>query len=323
MENTIYRCFNSDTSEVTYFPENPITKAELYYATHPFPNKYRYLKSYSYNWRVRLRLQAEKIPGCFVTLTYNDEHYLDNEGVVRTREDFKRDFQLFMKRLRRTLDYHHESPTELSYFATSEYGDLFNRFHYHICLFGLVYCPSTLKLLEKCWQNGFVKIGTLNSKSINYVTKYLFKRVFDKRVFSLKSKGLGSHYFTDAQKNYFTSTLTTSFRLSDGVEYFMGRYLREKIFTKIQRDQMNEIRGKRESDLIHEFNYGKKEIETTIFTDYFDNVDLDLPDGILYVLRSVSLSPYQHRKVLDFRADMTKFREERDQFFDKYNRLHK
>lgn len=75
----------------------------------------------------------------FVTLTYNDEHapvsyYVDDS----TGEAFtsltlrKRDFQLFIKRLRKAFP-----EDKIRYFASGEYGEHTMRPHYHAILFGL------------------------------------------------------------------------------------------------------------------------------------------------------------------------------------------
>lgn len=75
----------------------------------------------------------------FVTLTYNDAHaptaYYVDDG---TGECFtsltlrKRDFQLFMKRLRKAFP-----EDKIRYFAAGEYGEHTMRPHYHAIIFGL------------------------------------------------------------------------------------------------------------------------------------------------------------------------------------------
>lgn len=94
---------------------------------------------YSRQWANRLMLELQYHESSyFVTLTYDDEHlpynwYSDPE----TGEAFqsatlcKRDFQLFMKRLRRAYD------GKLRFFAAGEYGSQTHRPHYHAIIFGL------------------------------------------------------------------------------------------------------------------------------------------------------------------------------------------
>ena len=73
---------------------------------------------------------------CFITLTFNDEH-LDSAGSLQ-----KRDFQLFMKRLRKRF------PNDnIRYYHCGEYGEQLNRPHHHACLFNFDFPDK--KLLTK------------------------------------------------------------------------------------------------------------------------------------------------------------------------------
>ena len=149
-----------------------------------------------------LRLEHEYLfsdSAFFITLTYNDVH------IPRTKEGyqtlFKRDLQLYIKRLRnehaKNLKiYSKELNTKVSakglrYYAVGEYGHKTRRPHYHLILFN--YDIKNLAPLTSKWSKGFVDVGTVNASSINYVTKYMFKqfnRKTDKRTppFSLMSK---------------------------------------------------------------------------------------------------------------------------------------
>ena len=94
---------------------------------------------YSKQWANRCLLENQYHESSyFITLTYDEEHvprtyYPDPE----TGEAFpaltlrKRDFQLFMKRLRK------QTGQELRYFAAGEYGSKTMRPHYHAIIFGL------------------------------------------------------------------------------------------------------------------------------------------------------------------------------------------
>lgn len=66
---------------------------------------------------------SESIP-LFLTLTYNNEN-LPKHGV------FKEEVQLFLKRLRISLDRLHYKHN-LRYFACAEYGSKSKRPHYHM-----------------------------------------------------------------------------------------------------------------------------------------------------------------------------------------------
>lgn len=117
---------------------------------------------YSKQWANRCMLELEYHKDAyFVTLTYNDEHvprsYYSDPETGEALESLtlkKRDFQLFMKRLRKrvcsgyeeTSDYYNQplcctsitdgKPT-IRFFASAEYGSTTFRPHYHAIIFGL------------------------------------------------------------------------------------------------------------------------------------------------------------------------------------------
>lgn len=111
---------------------------------------------------------------CFVTLTYNNE----NNPVTLV----KRDYQLFLKRLRK-----HIAPTKIRYFMCGEYGKKHLRPHYHMIIFNWI--PDDLqhlkfdgknelfrsKTLETLWNIGFVSVGRVTQQSAKYCAKYLQK----------------------------------------------------------------------------------------------------------------------------------------------------
>ena len=147
--------------------------------------------------------------GAFVTLTYDDQHYLKlyNEE----KEDFLadyRDFQLFLKRLRQNLYRKYEVRHEFKYLATTEYGEKNGRIHYHVLFFGLDFRNNELDIW-KAWENGITDCRPIDTtgKAIRYVLKYLTKderRQKEKYNFGkyespyIKySKGLGKGFIQD------------------------------------------------------------------------------------------------------------------------------
>lgn len=89
----------------------------------------------SREWANRCLLELQQHDSAyFVTLTYDDEHV---PTVHTPRGDLahtlcKRDFQLFMKRLRKRI-----APARIRYFACGEYGGKTFRPHFHAIIFGL------------------------------------------------------------------------------------------------------------------------------------------------------------------------------------------
>lgn len=115
---------------------------------------------------------------CFITLTYAPEH-LPTDGSL-----IKYHFQDFMKRLRK-----HFSPQIIRYFMCAEYGENFNRPHYHACLFNVDFPDKdpiksnegmTLYAspqLDSIWQKGFCSIGNLTFETAAYTARYIMKKI--------------------------------------------------------------------------------------------------------------------------------------------------
>lgn len=115
---------------------------------------------------------------CFVTLTYADEH-LPAHGSLR-----KRDFVLFMKRLRLSI-----APARVRYFHCGEYGAVTSRPHYHVLLFGYDFPdkrPWTVRnglqvfrseKLESLWSFGNTEIGSVTFESASYVARYVVDKI--------------------------------------------------------------------------------------------------------------------------------------------------
>lgn len=160
-------------------------------------------KERSKAWAIRLMMEfCTWNSGVFITLTYDDEHIPKVEqpvveGVFMKSETLvKRDFQLFIKRLRKV------SGRKLKYYACGEYGSHTFRPHYHAILYGFDICDT--ELIKSCWPYGFIEVGDVTMQSCNYVAGYIQKKlygdvaaeVYGERLppFSLMSKGLGRAY---------------------------------------------------------------------------------------------------------------------------------
>lgn len=191
-------------------------------------------------WVFRLR-QEEKVStsSYFVTLTYNTDSVPISDNGFMTLD--KRDFQLFMKRLREI-----ERPLKgkkLRYYCAGEYGTKTKRPHYHLILFNLVVEDN----LMKAWNKGDIHIGRVSGASIAYTAKYIDKysaipeHPRDDRVkeFSLMSKQLGANYLSQAIINYHKTHLDVNYVTdTDGHKIPMPRYYRDKIFSDAERERM-------------------------------------------------------------------------------------
>lgn len=133
----------------------------------------------SRQWAVRCMHEASlHDENCFVTLTYADEHLPANGSLD------KRDFQRFMKRLRKRF------PGErIRYYHAGEYGEVNGRPHYHACLFGFDFPDKVVwsvrrgftvfrsPVLEVLWPFGQSELGSVTFESAAYVARYIMKKV--------------------------------------------------------------------------------------------------------------------------------------------------
>jgi hypothetical protein len=180
-------------------------------------------------WAFRLSKEAEvSTSAFFLTLTYEPETVPYTPNGLPTL--FKRDIQLFMKRLRKIND------AKLKYYLCGEYGAKTQRPHYHILLFNV-----DIETVATAWGNGFVHVGKLSDASTVYTLKYVSK---EERIpmwetddrqkeFSLMSKGLGKNYLTRAIRKWHKADLINRVYcpLKDNLKVSMPRYYRDKIYT--------------------------------------------------------------------------------------------
>lgn len=189
----------------------------------------------------------------FITLTYAPEYLrYDDNGNPSVN---KRDVQLFLKRLRKT------TKNKLRYYLTAEYGEKTLRPHYHMILFNLDYDLITVnKKVESSWQLGQIDIGTVTPKSINYVTKYVFKKSstpnYLSGVFNLMSRnpGIGAHYLK-SHSNYHAGDQEPKFHAVTwgGRKVALPRYYVERMFSEeTRRRHAEEIQQFDEQQMIQE-----------------------------------------------------------------------
>lgn len=154
--------------------------------------------AHSREWAVRIIHEMENYEfSSFVTLTYKDESLPEGGSLVI------RDLQLFFKRLRKSLD-----GRKIKYFACGEYGEKKDRPHYHAIILGLR--MDEKNIVEKCWPNGLVHIGTVTYDSARYTADYVMKKYNGNKAkqeygnkqgpFQLTSKGMGKDFALDNQE---------------------------------------------------------------------------------------------------------------------------
>jgi len=186
--------------------------------------------SRSREWALRCTHEASQFQhNCFLTLTIAPEHmpistrecqkcelykrrikhanehgYEISDREARCEEGSlcKRDFQLFMKRLRKKFKGYEPIPGTnkfpIRYFHCGEYGPKLQRPHHHCLLFnfnfpdrvlwqrcnisssarnGAQYILYRSKILEELWPHGFSSIGEVTWQSAAYVARYVTKKI--------------------------------------------------------------------------------------------------------------------------------------------------
>lgn len=132
----------------------------------------------SRQWAVRCMHEAQMHEqNCFITLTYEEKH-LPRFSSLRYR-----DFQLFMKRLRKVAGVH------LRFFMCGEYGGQHSRPHFHACIFGYDFLDKVFykrgvggaviyrsSVLERLWPLGFSTVGAVTFESAAYVARYVLEK---------------------------------------------------------------------------------------------------------------------------------------------------
>lgn len=132
----------------------------------------------AFDWATRCRHEiSEHDDNTFITLTYDNEN-LENIDFL----NFKKPFQLFLKRLRK------KTKKKLRYMVSHEYGGKTGRPHHHAIIFGweasnqyhFTNSPSGEKLyrsdeLESLWTHGISSIGEANEKTAYYIASYALK----------------------------------------------------------------------------------------------------------------------------------------------------
>lgn len=169
----------------------------------------------SRQWAIRIMKEASLHDrNSFLTLTYDDSHLPRLPSGVPTL--VLEDVQNFLKRLRE-----HFSPHRIRFFQCGEYGELTQRPHHHMILFGEDFCKDRERiqdsqsgfpqyvspLLDRLWGNGRSTVMDVTFDSAAYVARYSLKKI----------TGKGSEFFYQGRKPEF---ITMSRRPGIAAGYF-------------------------------------------------------------------------------------------------------
>lgn len=218
-------------------------------------------------WSIRCMHESKSyVNNIFLTLTYNNDN-LPNGGTL-----VKSDLQKFFKRLRKHKKFR--------YYACGEYGDESKRPHYHAIMFGL--SSDDLKLIQDCWQYGFVYIGDVTVDSCNYVASYVVKKQRGKKAveyyenlgiepeFAVMSRnpGIGKKF---AEKNL-DNMLNRGYVTAKGVKYSVPQYYKNMKPRDIITDFVDGIANIKKNEQV----YLDKKKERGYTDEEMSNYDLQL-----------------------------------------------
>lgn len=196
----------------------------------------------------------------FATLTYEDgELPLTDSGVPTLVKSHP---SAFIKRLRDRI-----YPQKIRYFGCGEYGDVTERPHYHVILFGYktclrgrtehrvqrqenFVCCVQCEIIKSCWGHGGIDLRGFGYESAQYVAGYVTKKmtnVRDEKVrdwlrgrapeFPFRSlrPGIGAGAMDDIARTaggeLFDDDVPSIVKM-DGKIFPLGRYLKSKIREK-------------------------------------------------------------------------------------------
>lgn len=226
----------------------------------------------------------------FITLTYNNEHLpvvFDDEypGTL-----VKKDFQDFMKRLRKA--YCEKYDNKIRYFMCGEYGDQFHRPHYHAIIFGLklddlVVNPDRAsnefgqpyyysQWLQDVWTLdnkplGKIMVANVTWETCAYVARYVTKKVDGEMSveqyqshhvapeFTLMSRkpGIGKNYFDNhkfellSSKYWYISTPNGGKKIQPS-RYFLDKFSEEfpKEFADLKAEKLSSAQDRLDQELL-------------------------------------------------------------------------
>lgn len=193
-------------------------------------------------WRVRLEEELRSNFGYFTTLTISPEGIkeIEEKSGLKWEENpneiATKGLRLFLERVRKDIG------KSIKHWCVTELGEKKDRIHLHGIFFG----QKSAELIRKHWKYGFVFIGGYcNSRSVNYMTKYMLKVDIKHPEFKqivLASAGIGAGYMDRLdylwQKQNYKNINVATYTFRNGTKMAMPKYYKNKIFTEKEREKM-------------------------------------------------------------------------------------
>lgn len=196
-------------------------------------------------WKVRLlEYIKENKGGNFITLTFNTIEYEKLRNEVLKKEvyenEYKLDNDICAKAVRRYTDLYRKNENHtLKHFLITEIGGKnYENIHIHGIIWGN-------KDALKHWKFGYTwdsnkKKGSVGEKTINYITKYIFKidqkhKGFKPKIFA--SKGIGANY-KNKINNFDGINTDQTYILKSGKKIALPHYIRMKTYSDEERQAL-------------------------------------------------------------------------------------
>lgn len=242
----------------------------------------------------------------FLTFTYDDVHVpyiVDTETGEMLQTLKKEHITLFLKRLRRQIEYHYPANGKIRYFYCGEYGDHTERPHYHMILFGFEPPDKTLyrttfngdklynsEFLSKCWPKGFVNFGNVTFESAAYVARYICKKITGNMaeehyrgrcpefVCMSNRPGIGKSWFDKYKDDVYPQDFVI---VRDNVKVKPPKYF-DKLYEKYFPDDFALIRAKRQQKGIENVHQEIVNRDIQLSDSFLFNVSLQELEKIFY-----------------------------------------
>lgn len=213
------------------------------------------------DWTLRVQHEASAWEAnCFVTLTYARDR-LPPMGSLEHR-----DFQLFMKRIRKA------TKQKIRYYMCGEYGPKNLRPHYHACLFNIDFRADRIATeksssgylmyesnqLTELWGHGKATVQDLVKQTAGYCARYIMKKqlgqaaetayeYLDQETGEIRQKkpeyaamslkpGIGATWFKKYQRDVFPH----DFVVSEGVKHQVPKYY-DKLIKRAKLQELDDI----------------------------------------------------------------------------------
>lgn len=180
-------------------------------------------------------------------MTYNDDNLPEGDLAFTLN---RTDVDKFLHDLRQKIDRSYEEKYNIRYFLCGEYGDHFDRPHYHCVLFNFpMDISDPARYLEDIWRKGFVTVDQLTPQRAKYVAKYVCKVRSEKyegceKPFAMMSTkpGLGYKLLQDTKiVSWHKRTLNFTMYDDQGTPYAMPKFYRDRIFSFKARKHRSEM----------------------------------------------------------------------------------